>query len=117
TLLPFGARPLFGLAPGGVCHASAVAGAPVRSYRTLSPLPVPGPPKGWAIGGLLSVALSLNARPKPHVRRALPATLDSRSPDFPRQRSLSDAAAQPPGGRPLARKSERSLPSPPGVAI
>jgi hypothetical protein len=35
-----GARPLFGLAPGGVCHASAVASAPVRSYRTLSPLPV-----------------------------------------------------------------------------
>ncbi len=35
-----GARPLFGLAPGGVCHAVAVAGPPVRSYRTLSPLPV-----------------------------------------------------------------------------
>lgn len=32
---------LFGLAPGGVCHAGAVAGAPVRSYRTLSALPVP----------------------------------------------------------------------------
>ena len=28
---------LFGLAPGGVCHADAVAGAAVRSYRTLSP--------------------------------------------------------------------------------
>lgn len=36
-----GARPLFGLAPGGVCHAVAVAGPPVRFYRTLSPLPVP----------------------------------------------------------------------------
>jgi len=34
------ARPLCGLAPGGVCHAGAVARAPVRSYRTLSPLPV-----------------------------------------------------------------------------
>ena len=31
--------PLFGLAPGGVCHAVAVAGDAVRSYRTLSPLP------------------------------------------------------------------------------
>ena len=34
-------RPLFGLAPGGVCHAAPVASGPVRSYRTLSPLPVP----------------------------------------------------------------------------
>ncbi len=32
---------LFGLAPGGVCHAVAVAGDAVRSYRTLSPLPAP----------------------------------------------------------------------------
>jgi len=35
-----GAPPLFGLAPGGVCHAGPVASAPVRSCRTLSPLPV-----------------------------------------------------------------------------
>ena len=33
-------RPLFGLAPGGVCHATRVTTCPVRSYRTLSPLPV-----------------------------------------------------------------------------
>ena len=31
--------PLFGLAPGGVYRAVAVAGSAVRSYRTLSPLP------------------------------------------------------------------------------
>jgi len=36
-----GARPLCGLAPGGVCHAGPVTRPPVRSYRTLSPLPVP----------------------------------------------------------------------------
>jgi len=36
-----GAPPLFGLAPDGVCHAGPVASAPVRSCRTLSPLPVP----------------------------------------------------------------------------
>src|SRR6266487_1588576 len=30
---------LLGLAPGGVCHAVAVTGGAVRSYRTLSPLP------------------------------------------------------------------------------
>ncbi len=30
---------LFSLAPGGVCHANRVAAIPVRSYRTISPLP------------------------------------------------------------------------------
>jgi hypothetical protein len=30
---------LFGLAPGGVCHAACVAADAVRSYRTFSPLP------------------------------------------------------------------------------
>src|SRR3546814_3945970 len=55
--------PLFGLAPGGVCHAAAVAGRAVRSCRTLSPLPAP-----WGIGGLLSVALSLGS-PPPGVTR------------------------------------------------
>ncbi len=37
------------------------------------------------IGGLLSVALSLNFRANPSARRALPATLASWSPDFPRR--------------------------------
>jgi hypothetical protein len=32
---------LFGLAPGGVCHAVSVATRAVRSYRTISPLPAP----------------------------------------------------------------------------
>ena len=31
--------PLFGLAPCGVCPATAIAGGAVRSYRTFSPLP------------------------------------------------------------------------------
>ena len=67
--------PLFGLAPGGVYRATTVTSVPVRSYRTLSPLPVPR----TAIGGLLSVALSIASR-RPGVtrHRAL------RSPDFPR---------------------------------
>src|SRR6266581_2162131 len=34
---------LLGLAPGGVCPATAVAGGAVRSYRTISPLPPAGP--------------------------------------------------------------------------
>ncbi len=75
-----GALPLFGLAPGGVCHADPVTSAPVRFYRTLSPLPVRFP----SIGGILSVALSLSFGSKSLARRALPATLVSWSPDFPR---------------------------------
>src|ERR1700746_4022610 len=47
-----GARSLFGLAPGGACHAGPVAGPAVRSYRTLSPLPSPAEARE---GGLLSV--------------------------------------------------------------
>ena len=35
-----GDTPLFGLAPGGVCPATGVATGAVRSYRTISPLPL-----------------------------------------------------------------------------
>ncbi len=67
-------HPLFGLAPGGVYRATPVTRSPVRSYRTLSPLPVPQA----AIGGLLSVALSVALR-RPGVTRH-PALWSS---DFP----------------------------------
>ncbi len=72
-------RPLFGLAPGGVCHAASVTSRAVRSYRTLSPLPVPADSGPAAIGGLLSVALSVALR-RPGVTRH-PALWSS---DFPR---------------------------------
>jgi hypothetical protein len=49
--------PLFGLAPCGVCHAAAITGGAVRSYRTFSPLPRPAEAE-W--GGMFSVALSVN---------------------------------------------------------
>ena len=68
---------LVGLAPGGVCPAPVVAAGAVRSYRTVSPLPVL--PAG-AIGGLFSVALSVASRP-PAVSRH-PALWSS---DFPRR--------------------------------
>jgi len=59
--------PLFGLAPGGVYHAAPVARGAVRSYRTLSPLPlIQRIARVW--GGLLSVALSLGSLP-PGVTR------------------------------------------------
>jgi hypothetical protein len=65
------ALPLFCLAPRGVCRAALVARSAVGSYSTLSPLPVPL----RAIGGLLSVALSVRRphglRP-PFSRGALP---------------------------------------------
>jgi len=50
--------PLFGLAPGGVFHASFVTKKPVCSYHTFSPLP--------RSGGIFSVALSLRS-PSPDV--------------------------------------------------
>jgi hypothetical protein len=64
------ARPLLDLAPSGVYLAAVSPRTLVRSYRTVSPLPVPaalgnsdcsgfrGQP---AIGGLLSVALSFRS--------------------------------------------------------
>jgi len=65
---------LFGLAPGGVYPAITVTSNPVRSYRTLSALPVPQA----AIGGLLSAALVVGSR-RPGVTWH-PAHW---SPDFP----------------------------------
>ena len=82
------APPLFGLAPGGVCHAAPVAGRAVRSYRTLSPS------RRRSGRDLLSVALSLTRQAG---RRALPGTVVPWSPDFPRPRQSGDAAARPSG--------------------
>ncbi len=57
---PFGASLLFGLAAGGVCHAVPVTRNAVRSYRTISPLPVRRAGQAGRLkGGLLSVALSV----------------------------------------------------------
>ena len=60
---------LFGLAPGGVCHAAPVAGPAVRSYRTFSPLPRRArKPKA---GGSFSVALSLGSPPPDVIRHRM----------------------------------------------
>ena len=80
-------RPLFGLAPGGVCLATPVTSGPVRSYRTLSPLPVlPKEP---------SAVFSLLHFPSPCDARALPGTLPfgartflQQTPEGAHQRSL-----------------------------
>ena len=59
--LPKGTAFLSGLAPDGVYPAAPVASGAVRSYRTVSPLPLKN-------GGLFSVALSLRL-PSPGVTR------------------------------------------------
>ena len=83
--------PLFGLAPSGVCRAVTVTSHAVRSYRTLSPLPlypafIASEKDRTQVGGLLSVALSVGSRP-PGVtwRSAL------WSPDFPLRSPKGDA--------------------------
>ena len=86
------AHPLFGLAPGGVCHARPVSRPPVRPYRTLSPLPGSAGPKVEARpGGLLSVALS-SGLPRPGVtRRPCPVELGlSSRPDGPKTAETGD---------------------------
>lgn len=85
------ARPLpslFGLAPGGVCHAGPVAGPAVRSCRTLSPLPR---------AEARSAVCFLWHFPWGRPRRPLAGTVFPWSPDFPRRRGLhrSAAAARP----------------------
>jgi len=66
------APPLFGLAPGGVCPAACVAASAVRSYRTISPLPLrPTRRRVTESGGLFSVALSLGSRPPDVIRHRM----------------------------------------------
>ena len=82
--------PLFGLAPGGVCHATPVTGSAVRSYRTLSPLPA---------GRNLLAVCSLLHFPWGCPRRALPGTLASVEPGLSSTQETSPwtAAIQPSG--------------------
>ena len=76
---------LFGLAPSGVCPATCVTTGAVRSYRTISTLPVPKD-----LGGIFSVALSIGSR-RPGV--TWHSTLWS--PDFPLPTYISIATAWP----------------------
>ncbi len=64
---------LFGLAPGGVCRAVSVAGHAVRSYRTVSPLPIRHEP----------AVCFLWHFPWSRLRRELPGAVFPWSPDFP----------------------------------
>ena len=87
--------PLFGLAPHGVCPATRIAAAAVRSYRTFSPLPGSCLPGGIVFCGTFR---------KARFERAPPAV--SRHvvlwrPDFPPARLGCPARASGcPSGRP-----------------
>ena len=67
---------LFGLAPSGVYLATTVASCAVRSYRTISPLPISSLEE--FAGGIFSAALSVDSHP-PGVTWHLTLW----SPDFP----------------------------------
>ncbi len=60
---PLSNAPLFGLAPGGVCHASPVTRAAVSSYLAFSPLPNGIDLSAVSRSGIFSVALSLESPP------------------------------------------------------
>ena len=93
TSLRTAAPPLFGLAPGGVCHAAPVAEGAVRSYRTISPLRQ----AEARFRGFFSVALSLGS-PPPGVTRhrvSMEPGLSSPAPFRAlRQRSSSQLAEE-----------------------
>jgi hypothetical protein len=82
---------LFGLAPGGVCRAAAVAGSAVRSYRTVSPLPLQAP----AEAGPGRAVCFLWHCPWGRPRRALPGTVFPWSPDFPPLRACARSSDRP----------------------
>src|ERR1700686_628257 len=87
--------PLFGLAPHGVCPASRITAAAVRSYRTFSPLPDSFPPGGIVFCGTFR---------KTRFERASPAVSRHVAlwrPDFPPARLGFPAPASGcPSGRP-----------------
>jgi len=59
--------PLFGLAPGGACRAPNVAARAVRSYRTLSPLPLA---RRFAFCGAIPGVAPAGPYPAPCLRGA-----------------------------------------------
>ncbi len=82
---------LFGFAPGGACHAADVAADAVRSYRTLSPLPLAFP-----LRETQRAVCFLWRFPWGRPRRTLSGAVSVWSPDFP---LLAKAAVARPTGR------------------
>ncbi len=86
-----GVSPLFGLAPGGVCHAASVAGRAVGSYPTVSPLP------GWFAARKRAnpAVCFLWHFPWGRPRRTLSGTVSPWSPDFPHRRGCPRQRSHP----------------------
>jgi len=82
-------QPLFGLAPGGVCHAACrhrKRGALLPHPFTLACAPTSRKRRGpSAVCSLWHFPWASNGLKTALARRALPATLVSWSPDFPRR--------------------------------
>ena len=92
---------LFGLAPRGVCPASRIAPAAVRSYRTFSPLPRLGPPGGAALPRRYVFCGTFRATRFERVPPAVSRHAALRRPDFPpATQALTRAAGDCPSGRP-----------------
>ena len=91
---PWARRPapsLFGLAPGGVCPAAAVAGSAVRSCRTISPLRRGKPRSRYLFCGTVPGVAPAGRYPAPcshGARTFLPRTLSG----------LAAAVIRPAGG-------------------
>ena len=102
------APPLFGLAPGGVCHAAGVTAGAVRSYRTVSPLP--------RLTQRPAAVCSLWHCPWARTRRMLSGTACPWSPDFPHRQpfGFAGAAVRPTDmdrdGHGVPRRQEASRP-------
>jgi hypothetical protein len=96
---PARARPLFGIAPGGACRAVPVARSAVGSYPTVSPSPRTRRRAGGADSSLWRF-------PSGYPGRALPGTLASWSPDFPRQ-GLPPAAVIRPSAQAAVKGASR----------
>jgi len=97
--------PLFGLAPGGVYRAPRVTTRAVRSYRTVSPLPVPPSPRlrrtvpAWPRLERSSAVCSLWHFPWPCGRWALPTTVPCGVRTFlpaPKDRAAASPARRTP---------------------
>jgi hypothetical protein len=99
--IPFGIALLFDLAPCGVFPATTVTSGAVRSYRTISPLPL------LRRGGIFSVALSVGF-PLPRVTRHTALW----SSDFPRIRIIEPAIAWPTPANPMIRLARHPAQSP-----
>ena len=86
---------LFGLAPGGVCPAACVTAGAVRSYRTVSPLPVRAVLLRASGEGAGPAVSSLWHFPWAHTRRMLSGTVCPWSPDFPLRPAFRPWPEQP----------------------